>query len=159
MREMYIEHRGRKERVIYIEYHGNIPHSAITEHNGWCTYWDFMIFNGDRKDLRHYNAGSGGSIMKIQAPHYVDGCKDTYYWMHSDAKYNGRPQNITKINRPKIVKGWTGASINPFKVSDEIHSYTYCEKCNANYSDPCDEHQYWDSKEGVVRYNDGTLAE
>lgn len=147
------------ERVVYITYHNGIPHEVITaSKNGYCRWFDFEYFYGDKKDIRWYNSGGGGHMTELQAPHYAKSAKGVTYWMAEDAAFKGKPRNCKRLDRPIRVKGWRRSSINPFKAADETNRYGYCDRCGHHVVDECDLHQYWDDKTGVVRYYDNNEA-
>lgn len=150
------------ETVVYIEYHGKIPHSAITVGDtGYMSHWDFEYFHGDKKNIRFYQSGGGGHMSKISAPTYCDGCTMTSYWIADCASLEGVPANITKIEKPIRVNGYMGTSINPFhsRVGEETNNIEYCEVCDERSSEYCMEHIFEDN-EGNLRYiKDNSIAE
>lgn len=148
----------KNERIVYIVYHDGIPHEVLTAgEKGYCSHFDFNFYYGDKTDIRYYHSGSGGHMTAIYGPQYVDGCTGVQYWMAEDAKFQNEPKNCTRIKKPLLVKGWRGANVNPFEVSDETNSYEYCGRCKQNVTDRCYSHQYYDDDD-VLRYIDNNEA-
>jgi hypothetical protein len=155
------------EEVIYIEYHDGIPHSVLTapigKHGLSC--FDFEYVYGDKKDIRFYESGGGGRRNEIDAPHYIDGCTSTQYWMAADCKFKGRSKakNCTRVDKPLRIRAFNKSSINPFKVADETsYGFEYCSVCEIQTCDGegCREHQEWSDEEGCLVYiHDGSRVE
>lgn len=142
-------------RVVYIEYHDGIPHSAIAEQNGYIRNFDFEPDCKEIEMFMYYNSGSGGEIRKIQAPHYADEYKGATYWMHKDAKYRGKPINITRLDTPITYDG----NPNPFDNARQIYAQEYCKMCNKYYDeDACPDHHEVNDN-GELIYIDGTKAD
>lgn len=164
MRKMM--HEGYE--VIYIEYINKIPHKVITARTDqeWGQQWfDFECIGNDRKDIQYYNSGGGGvKRNEIQAPHFVMGKFKAHYWMAEGCKFNGRSiaKNCKRINKPFSIRGYSGRSINPFKVSWECsYGFEYCKICDAYYGhdEGCRDHHTWSSDEGCFVYADGSRVD
>lgn len=156
----------KKHKIIYIEYHDKLPHSVVTivyiknkKNSYWSPrYWDFFLEEGDRKDIRAYNSGSGGDATKIEAPHWVDGYIGTY-WIADGISFNGTPINAKKLEQPERLIGYLGKkSRNPFKVAEITDNCEYCDRCGHESSNFCYEHKY-DDDDGNVRYKDDNSYE
>jgi len=119
----------------------------------------FFANNGDKKDIRAYNSGSGGSHNEIQAPQWADGYIGKY-WISDDAEFEGTPKNAIRLKNPIRVPDYFGKkSINPFKIAEITNSVDYCEICGNESTEFCHEHKYVD-EEGNVRYiHDDSYAE
>ncbi len=153
MKELKVLIGKKKHRVIYIDYNGGLPHSVVTEclietanppyHRVY--HWDFFANNGNCKDMRHYNSGSGGNKDEIMAPKWVKG-HGAEYWMAEDIKLVGRVKNGILIKKPKRIRIYGKSSINPFKISEEAQSEEYCEECGYSSTEFCDEHKYIDEQ-------------
>lgn len=160
--EMIADIDGQAHKVIYIEYHGRRVHSVVTAYfveksiNGpyWrCSTWDFEKDCHKYEKFMYYRSGDGGDMRAIQAPHYIKGAKASY-WMHPDARFNGRPKNIIKRFAPMSFNG----DPNPFHNSRQVYSLDYCKYCKKYYDeDCCDKHHV--IEDGKLRYHDGSLAE
>lgn len=145
---------GKEVEVIYIEYgYNNIPHQVFTieTETGYSKSWDFFCNNGQKNDIRFYNAGSGyNKNEKIQAPNWVDANKGKY-WIANEVKLKGKSNGI-KLEKPIRVKGYfKSSSINPFKIAEETNSREYCEECGYESTEFCYKHKYEDSK-GIARW-------
>lgn len=162
MTDMTFQYNGDLHKVLYIEYHGRRVHSVITafyvpkSNYGpyWrCCSWDFEKDCRGYEKFMHYHSGSGGEIAELQAPRYIKG-SNASYWIHADAKFNGKPTNIIKRERPMMFNG----DPNPFNNSRQIFSVDYCKYCKKYYDeDCCDEHHVIEN--GELKYVDGTLAD
>ncbi len=143
-------------RVVYIEYHDGIPFDVITdEFDGYMHHFDFEPDCKGFEKLMFHNTGSGGKITAIQAPHIADGCTGVAYWMHPEAKFKGRPKNITRIEAPIEIDG----HINPFELGRKIGGVEYCKFCDKWYDeDLCPEHHII-TDEGDLQYFDGSPHE
>ncbi len=137
----------KEHEVIYIDYgYGNIPHQVYTieVETGYTRSWDFFANNGEKDDIRFYDAGSGYKKNEISAPNWVDRGRGKY-WIGAAVKFKGRSNGI-KLEKPLRIKGYNGSSINPFKVSEETNCREYCEECGYESTEFCDEHKYEDTK-------------
>ena len=162
MAKLEIQIGDEPHRVVYIDYNDGIPHQVMTtrfiptaDTPYWRLFWwDFFANNGDKKDIRAYNSGSGGTPKEIQAPQWADGYIGKY-WMADDAKFRGKPKNAKRLKNPIPIADYFGKkSINPFKVAETTNSMEYCDRCGHDSTDFCDEHKYWDENDGVGRYKD-----
>lgn len=152
----YHGHGVDTQEVVYIEYQDNYPHSIYTmNENGRMCFWDAFPERGDKKDLRLYNSGSGGT--DIQAPCYIDSYKKATYWKSDKVNFNGIPKNITQINEPIIIENYFESSRNPFKIGEITYSSQYCNVCERKQkgsgwsTEYCDDHTYTDDN-GDLRY-------
>lgn len=153
----------KEYRVVYIEYgNHNLPHQVYTAvYSPHCIgapcwilmgWWDFFANEGDINDLKIYNAGGGGKSTEIPAPHWIDGYIGSYWIDDKIAAFKGIPINAQQLKHPRLIKTkWNGNSRNPFKVSDETYSSEYCEVCDHESTEICDQHQYIDN-DGELRY-------
>tara|TARA_R110002020_G_scaffold318905_7_gene534549 strand:- start:7132 stop:7626 length:495 start_codon:yes stop_codon:yes gene_type:complete len=150
-----------KHVITFIEYQDGIPHSAITKFyvpnavTGpyWrAVYWDFFAEGGDVTDVRFYESGSGGNADEIEAPQWVDGYTGKY-WIHKDANFKGQVKKGKQLKNLKRFGSTWGKSINPFKHTEEVYSYDYCDRCGHHSTEYCTDHIYEDN-EGILRYRD-----
>lgn len=162
MTKLEIQIGDELHKVVYIDYKDEIPYQVMTtmfiptaEKPYWRLYlWDFFANNGDKKDIRAYNSGSGGTPKEIQAPQWVDGYTGKY-WMADDAKFIGKPKNAKRLKNPIPIADYFGKkSINPFRVAETTNNIEYCDMCGHNSTDFCYEHKYWDEENQVERYID-----
>lgn len=153
---------GAVHKVIYIEYQGRRPFSVITAYfvakstNApyWrCCDWDYEKDCRGHEKFMHYRSGDGGDMKAIQAPHYIP-LAGASYWLHPDARFKGRPKNISKRDKPMEFNG----DPNPFNNSRQIYSVDYCKYCKKHYDqDCCDKHHV--IEEGELKYIDGSLVQ
>lgn len=155
---------NKEHRIVYIEYdHHGLPFNVKTifyvdkATNGpyWrIVDWDFFANNGDARDMRAYNCGSGGSHKEIQAPHWAPGHIGKY-WLADDAKFKGKPINGKRLKQPRRLSGYYMSkfktSINPFECAEITHNHEHCEMCGHSSTEFCDTHKYTD-KNGDDRW-------
>ena len=124
--------KEEKHKLLYVEYDGDLPQSAVTatfvetaNKPYWrLYYWDVFANGGDKNDMKFFNSTHGGSIEDgIDAPLFVN---PTEVWISNELKLNGKSKNMILI---KKTKG------NPFKNASESESYRYCKECNCHYDD------------------------
>jgi hypothetical protein len=144
---------NREHKVVYIDYRdGNIPHQVYTvclDKYRQLFTWDFFANNGDKRDIRYYNAGVGGD-KEIQASNWAKGVKGQY-WLDINSCLDGK-SNGKRLKQPLRVKGYSGStSINPFMVAEETNNREYCEECGHESTEFCYEHKYEDN-EGNERW-------
>jgi hypothetical protein len=141
----------KRHEIIYIDYNGSFPHQVYTiDENGHSYSWDFFLNNGNKKDLRYYNSGSGyRQEDKIQAPNWIKGCEQKL-WLGIGTKLKGKTNGLI-LSKPLRVKGYSSSSVDPFKVSEETHNREYCEECGCESTEFCHEHKY-DDDNGYVRW-------
>lgn len=155
--ELIFKPKGDSEyRVIYIEYQDGIPHSATTEDvlHGYLRHYDLGCFEDDKKEIFHYECGSGGDKKKLQPPKYVSTYRGGTYWIHPDASFKGRVVNCRRLAKPMEIETYWGKSMNPFDNSDEVNHYEYCADCGKNFRDHCEDHQYYDENDNLKYYNE-----
>lgn len=158
---MNITINGKNHKVVYIEYHDNIPFSVTVSRDGLRADYDFEIMYGDRKDIRWKWVGSGGDTNKIRAPKFINGTTGVSYWIDKSAKLTGRVQPFfKKIEKPIRLTSYYGRFYNPFHAGCETNNIEYCNICEQHMPSECDQHQYWDDESGTVRYvHDNSEAE
>ncbi len=161
IKPLIVIHDKDEHHVVYIEYKKGLPFSvqtiewiATAKKPYWrLTWWDFFPNNGDRNDLRAYEAGSGGDHKSIPAPRWINGYTGEY-WIRSDIRLKGKPKNAKQLTEPKRIYGWCNkSSINPFKIAEITYSRDHCEECGHESADICWDHKYEDG-EGNLRYID-----
>ena len=155
---------GKEHKVVYIDYHDNMPHSVVTLHfidNAeepyWRpVYWDFFLNENCKDDRRAYESGSGGSSDKIAAPHWADGYLGKY-WMADEMSFEGIPINGKQLKNPILLSSFyysdSTKTRNPFNAAEITFSEEYCDRCGYTSTDFCHEHKD-DDDEGNVRYKD-----
>lgn len=151
---MEIKINDEIHKIAYIDYREDIPHQVYTSYfvTGadkpyWTLVtWDFFPNDGDKKDIRAYESGIGGNPKRIQAPQWADGYTGKY-WLSKEAKLIGKPVNAIRLEIPIRVKGYYGnTSVNPFKVAEITNDRNYCEMCETESTEWCQEHKYEDEK-------------
>lgn len=153
------EVNGIKKRVVYIEYIDRLPHAVIT-----CDLtdeiqenWDFEL-NKSWEQFMYYASGGGGSIRKMQGPHFVTR-KGASIWHAKEVGFNKyKPKNCRILKNPiRLKDGDSPATIDPFKFAyQQVNDIIYCKFCEGYYSEEgCPDHMnIWDYK-----YNDGSEIE
>lgn len=142
--DMTFEHdyarRKSTHRIVYIEYIGGQPHSVTTDKfDGYQHQFDFMPDCKECELFMFYNAGMGGKITELQAPHFVKEGAQAAYWMHPKAKYNGKTKAINAVMLDKPIE--YNGNPNPFENGREIYGQDYCKFCEKWYDeDACPEH-------------------
>lgn len=176
MKDLLFEQTHRNgttiHRIVYIEYFSGLPHMVITDSkekgeekfDGYCDDWDYEKDAGNGCFI-FYHAGSGGKITEIQAPHVAFKKSNHCYWMHPEAKFKGKPINTKRIDNPLSVRSkYSGRSINPLKIAEEVTSMIHCKLCGGYIGDSiCSSHMNEVYNEGSgeydLLYTDGTKVE